>query len=210
MSPARRCRYLRPSVEQYIAGTLFPAHRKDPSPRPEESEQPDRMNSIGYWLSMRKPVKWLSASRAEILISLDVVAKKRLRSPKRVFRLRLSRESLLRLLRRLMLASQLHIATTPHQSLCYGTFRCTAPRFKLNWEQLATAVDTLVVYMGVAHLRSIVERLIAHGRDPHTPVSLVRVGTTPHSTSSKAPLDTIVEKVATANLKVRQLSLSER
>ena len=65
----------------------------------------------------------------------------------------------------------------------------------INWEQLATAVDTLVVYMGVAHLRQIVERLIAHGRNPETPVSLVRVGTTPHSsTSFKASLPILCKK----------------
>ena len=43
------------------------------------------------------------------------------------------------------------------------------PDSNINWAQLATAVDTLVVYMGVAHLRQIVERLTAHGRDPQTP-----------------------------------------
>ena len=53
------------------------------------------------------------------------------------------------------------------------------PDSNINWEHLATAVDTLVVYMGVAHLRQITERLMAHGRNPQTPVSLVRVGTTP-------------------------------
>ena len=71
----------------------------------------------------------------------------------------------------------------------------------INWKQLATAVDTLVVYMGVAHLRQIVERLITHGRDPRTPVSLVRVGTTPQQHVVQGTLDTIVEKVAAAQLK---------
>ncbi len=71
----------------------------------------------------------------------------------------------------------------------------------INWEQLATAVDTLVVYMGVAHLRQIVERLIAYGRDPHTPVSLVRVGTTPQQHVVQGTLDTIVEKVEAVQLK---------
>ena len=75
------------------------------------------------------------------------------------------------------------------------------PDSNINWEQLATAVDTLVVYMGVAHLHQIVERLIAHGRDPHTPVSLVRVGTTPQQHVVQGTLDTIVEKVAAAELK---------
>ena len=70
----------------------------------------------------------------------------------------------------------------------------------INWEHLATAVDTLVVYMGVAHLRQIVERLIIHGRSPQTPVSLVRVGTTPQQQVVQGTLDDIVQRVKTAQL----------
>jgi len=75
------------------------------------------------------------------------------------------------------------------------------PDSNINWEQLATAVDTLVVYMGVAHLRQIVERLTTHGRAPQTPVSLVRVGTTPHQFVVQGTLADIVEKVEAVQLK---------
>ena len=75
------------------------------------------------------------------------------------------------------------------------------PNSNINWAQLATAVDTLVVYMGVAHLRQIVDRLIAHGRNPQTPVSLVRVGTTPQQHVVQGTLTDIVEKVDAAQLK---------
>ncbi len=75
------------------------------------------------------------------------------------------------------------------------------PDSNINWEHLATAVDTLVVYMGVAHLRQIVERLIGHGRDPQTPVSLVRVGTTPQQRVIQGTLTDIVQKVEAAQLK---------
>ena len=70
----------------------------------------------------------------------------------------------------------------------------------INWEQLATAADTLVVYMGVAHLHQIVERLITHGRNLTTPVSLVRVGTTPQQQVVQGTLENIVSKVAAAQL----------
>ena len=70
----------------------------------------------------------------------------------------------------------------------------------INWEHLATAVDTLVVYMGVAHLHEIVERLITHGRHPATPVSLVRVGTTPQQQVVQGTLEDIVSTVAAAEL----------
>ena len=71
----------------------------------------------------------------------------------------------------------------------------------INWAHLATAVDTLVVYMGVAHLRQIVERLTTHGRDPQTPVSLVRVGTTPQQQVVQGTLTDIVQKVEAVQLK---------
>ena len=74
------------------------------------------------------------------------------------------------------------------------------PDSNVNWEQLATAVDTLVVYMGVAHLRQIVEQLIAHGRDAQTAVSLVRVGTTPQQQIVQGTLADIVQKVEAAHL----------
>ncbi len=75
------------------------------------------------------------------------------------------------------------------------------PDSNINWKHLATAVDTLVVYMGVAHLREIVERLITHGRDPQTPVSLVRVGTTPQQQIVQGTLTDIVQKVEAVHLK---------
>lgn len=75
------------------------------------------------------------------------------------------------------------------------------PDSNINWEGLATAVDTLVVYMGVAHLRQIAKRLMAHGRDPQTPVSLVRVGTTPQQQVVQGTLENIVPKVEAAQLK---------
>ena len=70
----------------------------------------------------------------------------------------------------------------------------------INWAQLTTAVDTLIVYMGVAHLSQIVKRLISNGRDRHTPVSLVRVGTTPQQTVVQGTLENIVEKVETVQM----------
>ena len=82
-----------------------------------------------------------------------------------------------------------------------GHSAALGPNSNINWAQLATAVDTLVVYMGVAHLRQIVERLIAHGRNPQTPVSLVRVGTTPQQHVVQGTLTDIVEKVDAAQLK---------
>ena len=55
---------------------------------------------------------------------------------------------------------------------------CRAARERVDWSRLATAVDTLVVLMGVAALPRIARELIAHGRAADTPVALVRSATT--------------------------------
>jgi len=49
----------------------------------------------------------------------------------------------------------------------------------VDWERVATATDTLVVLMGFARLGEIVARLVAAGRDRHTPAAVVSRGTLP-------------------------------
>src|SRR5262245_49894300 len=48
----------------------------------------------------------------------------------------------------------------------------------VDWRALATAVDTLVVLMGVGTFPRIVGALLANGRAPDTPVALIRWATT--------------------------------
>lgn len=48
---------------------------------------------------------------------------------------------------------------------------------EVNWQQLARAVDTLVIYMGLANLGKICNQLIQAGLSPHTPIALVQEGT---------------------------------
>jgi len=47
-----------------------------------------------------------------------------------------------------------------------------------HWGKLATAVDTLVILMAAGSFPRIVGALLAHGRNPETPVALIRWGTT--------------------------------
>jgi len=49
---------------------------------------------------------------------------------------------------------------------------------RVDWQALATAVDTLVVLMGSTALPVIAERLVAAGRPASTPVAVVHRGTT--------------------------------
>lgn len=69
-----------------------------------------------------------------------------------------------------------------------------------GWERLATAVDTLVVLMGLGTLPDLAAGLLAHGRSPATPVALIRAGTTPGQRTVTGTLADIVERAAGAGL----------
>lgn len=47
----------------------------------------------------------------------------------------------------------------------------------INWEKIATAVDTLIFLMGVENLPKITAKLIEHGRAKDTPAAVIRNGT---------------------------------
>ena len=63
-----------------------------------------------------------------------------------------------------------------------------------DWAKLATAVDTLVVLMGLKTLPHIVSQLLLHGRAPETPVALVRWGTRSEQETVIGTLRDIVQK----------------
>lgn len=62
----------------------------------------------------------------------------------------------------------------------------------LNWEGLATAVDTISFVMGVGNLPHITERLIHFGRPKETPAAIIRWGTK----AEQEVLVTTLEKAA--------------
>ena len=64
----------------------------------------------------------------------------------------------------------------------------------MDWAKLATAVDTLIILMGLANLSSIVNKLLEHGRSPQTPVAVICSGTTGEQESVVATLADIVEQ----------------
>jgi uroporphyrinogen III methyltransferase/synthase len=68
------------------------------------------------------------------------------------------------------------------------------PNSSVDWAKLATAVDTLVILMGLSNLPIIVEKLIAHGRSLHTPVAVIHSGTTSDQGNVVGTLADIVEK----------------
>ncbi|MAF86123.1 MAG: uroporphyrinogen-III C-methyltransferase [Dehalococcoidales bacterium] len=65
----------------------------------------------------------------------------------------------------------------------------------INWEKLATGVDTLVFLMGAKNLSEIVSRLIEFGRPSDTPVAVIKEGTRPEQKTVVGSLGDIVAKV---------------
>ena len=49
---------------------------------------------------------------------------------------------------------------------------------RVDWNKLATAVDTIVILMGIDNLQPILKSLVEGGRNPETPVAIVERGTT--------------------------------
>jgi len=65
---------------------------------------------------------------------------------------------------------------------------------RINWEKLATGVDTLIFLMGMKNLPVIVARLMEHGRPPKTPVAIIKEGTRPEQITVVGSLEDIVVK----------------
>ena len=65
----------------------------------------------------------------------------------------------------------------------------------INWENLATGVDTLVFLMGMQNLPKITAKLIEHGRPADTPVAIIKDGTRPEQKTATGTLNDIVAKV---------------
>jgi len=63
------------------------------------------------------------------------------------------------------------------QSVRFVTAHCKESLDTLDWPALATERQTLAIYMGVAQLQTLRDRLLAHGRAAATPFALVENGT---------------------------------
>lgn len=76
----------------------------------------------------------------------------------------------------------------------------TRPWTAIRWDRLATAVDTLVVLMGMRNLETIVETLITKGRDASTPAAVVMEAATARQRVVTAPLGELAPRVRAAGL----------
>jgi uroporphyrinogen III methyltransferase/synthase len=75
----------------------------------------------------------------------------------------------------------------------------TKTESSLDFAQLARTPGTKVMLMGVERIGVITARFVEHGAAPHTPVALVRWGTTGRQQTLRGTLADIAEKVAAAN-----------
>ncbi|MFK3939947.1 uroporphyrinogen-III C-methyltransferase [Alkalihalobacillus sp. NPDC078783] len=70
----------------------------------------------------------------------------------------------------------------------------------VNWSSLASAVDTIIFYMGMKHLPTISKELINHGMSKDTPILLVQWGTYSKQRTVQGTLATIVVKAELAKI----------
>ena len=69
-------------------------------------------------------------------------------------------------------------------------------RPNVSWRKLATATNTLVIYMGVHNLSYIVNELIGGGMDPKTPSAVIQQGTVIGQRLIKTTIDNLASEVA--------------
>jgi uroporphyrinogen III methyltransferase/synthase len=71
----------------------------------------------------------------------------------------------------------------------------------VDWEKIATGIGTIVFYMGIKNLPNIVEKLMRYGRDPQTPVAVIRWASTPEHRTVTGTLATIQAVVEAADIR---------
>jgi uroporphyrin-III C-methyltransferase/precorrin-2 dehydrogenase/sirohydrochlorin ferrochelatase len=74
------------------------------------------------------------------------------------------------------------------QTAMFVTGHLKAGSQQLDWETLARAQQTLVVYMGLMNASDIQQQLIVHGRSATTPVAIIERGTQPTQNIYKGQL----------------------
>ena len=86
------------------------------------------------------------------------------------------------------------------QSCLFVTGQLKEGGCELDWAALARPRQTVVVYMGLAGLAHICERLVAHGLPPHWPAAVVERGTLLEQRVVAGTLATLAQAVENAGL----------
>ncbi len=80
-------------------------------------------------------------------------------------------------------------------------------RPQVNWQAIAQASETVVIYMGVHNLPYITESLMGAGLSGKTPIALIRWGTRPEQEELVGTLANIVEKVKTLGFQAPAIAI---
>lgn len=76
-----------------------------------------------------------------------------------------------------------------------------------DWSKLATGVETLVIFMGVRKLESLMKLLREHGRPPETPVAVVQWASMPKQRTVIGTVQDIAERVRRAGISMPALTI---
>lgn len=76
-----------------------------------------------------------------------------------------------------------------------------------DWSKLATATQTIVFFMGLRKLGSLMERLIQHGRDPSTPAAVVSNASLPSQRTVIGTIADIDRRAHEAGLEMPALTI---
>ncbi|MFO0693423.1 MAG: uroporphyrinogen-III C-methyltransferase [Polyangiales bacterium] len=76
-----------------------------------------------------------------------------------------------------------------------------------DWAKLATATQTLVIFMGVRKLRTQMELLARHGRSPETPVAVIQNASKPEQKTVVGTVATIADLVDRAGIGMPALTI---
>ncbi len=77
----------------------------------------------------------------------------------------------------------------------------TKEESSIDWSKLATGVGTLVFLMAVKNIGVLTQKLIENGRDPDTPVAVIRWGTRPDQRTLQGSLKDIADLVLERDIK---------
>lgn len=78
---------------------------------------------------------------------------------------------------------------------------------QLDWSKLATATQTLVIFMGMRKLPELMQLLIAHGRPPQTPAAVIQSASTPQQRTVVGTVRDIARKAQEAGLGMPALTV---
>jgi uroporphyrin-III C-methyltransferase/precorrin-2 dehydrogenase/sirohydrochlorin ferrochelatase len=87
------------------------------------------------------------------------------------------------------------------QSCVFVTGHLKDGSVDLNWEALAHPNQTVVFYMGLHGAPTLCKEMISHGLPVTTPVALVEQGTTPQQRVYTATLETLLDVIASKDIK---------